>query len=184
MDFLPGVAMIPRIPAFSLLFITLTIGACKKQVEPEPVAEPTPVPVVEEPPVVEEATPDPVLEIVENLQKSFFEVDSSVLTAEARTALDHNATVLLSHPSLNLEVQGHADERGTTDYNLALGQQRAQSVYDYLVGQGVGTSRLTLISYGEELPSELTSTEQAWSLNRRAEFRITWGGESVEGTID
>jgi peptidoglycan-associated lipoprotein len=107
-----------------------------------------------------------------------------VLTAEARTALDHNATVLLGHANLNLEVQGHADERGTTDYNLALGQQRAQSVYDYLVGQGVGTSRLTLISYGEELPSEMNSTEQAWSLNRRAEFRITWGGDSVEGTTD
>ena len=184
MAFNQGLAMIPRIPAISLLCTALAISACKKPTEPEPVVAPTPPAVVEEPAPVEVVAPDPVLEIVENLQKSFFEVDSSVLTAEAKTALDHNATVLLDHPNLNLEVQGHADERGTTDYNLALGQQRAQSVYDYLVGQGVGTSRLTLISYGEELPSEMNSTEQAWSLNRRAEFRITWGGDSVEGTTD
>ena len=82
-------------------------------------------------------------------------------------------------------MQGHTDERGTTDYNLALGDRRANAVKDYLVGAGIGPSRLTIVSYGEELPAASGSNERAWSQNRRAEFVVTWGGEGeVKGTTE
>jgi len=88
------------------------------------------------------------------------------------------------HNDIKVEVQGHADERGTTDYNLALGERRASAVYSYLSGAGgVSSARLKKISYGEERPLASGSAEAAWSKNRRCEFVITWGGvQSVRGT--
>ena len=72
-----------------------------------------------------------------------------------------------------------------TDYNLALGDRRANAVKEYLVVGGIGPSRLTVLSYGEELPADSSSTERAWSQNRRAEFVVTWGGEGeVKGTVE
>jgi len=82
------------------------------------------------------------------------------------------------HSDIKLEIQGHADERGTTDYNLVLGQQRAESVANYLSATGIAPSRLKVVSYGEERPLQNDNSEQAFTQNRRCEFVILWSGES------
>ncbi len=173
----------------ALALVALTLSAsCKKQKTPEATAalEMTaalPMSEAVEAPV-EAAPPEHVQAMAQSLSRTFFELDSADLTADAKSVLDENAGALREHGDVKLEIQGHADERGTTEYNLALGQKRAQAVYDYLVNAGIGTSRLAVISYGEETPLSAESSEQAWSENRRAEFRITWGKGSVEGTVD
>ncbi len=168
--------------ALSLLVLA---PACKKQAPPPPAAAETESTAVE-PEKVEETSremPSHVIEMSKALERTFFELDSANLTDDASQALDLNADLLRKHTDIKLEIQGHADERGTTEYNLALGQKRAQAVYDHLVNAGIGTSRLSVISYGEESPRDMESTEQAWSENRRAEFRITWGSQAVvQGT--
>lgn len=164
------------------LFASLALGACKKQA-PAPV----PVPVAPPPPVVEAPAPapEPVVKMVQNFQRVFFELDSDTLDASSRAALDENITIMLENGDIKVELQGHADERGTTDYNLALGQRRAESVRSYMANQGVAPTRLTTVSYGEERPLRGGDNEQAWSKNRRAEFVISWGGgESVRGTTN
>jgi peptidoglycan-associated lipoprotein len=125
-----------------------------------------------------------VAHLRDNFARVYFETDSASLGSEARAALADNAGVLARHRDIKVEVQGHADERGTTEYNLALGQRRAASVVTFLQGQGVDDARLAAISYGEELPIAAWSAETAWAANRRAEFRITWGGSAdVSGTV-
>ena len=100
----------------------------------------------------------------------YFNFDSFALTADARTVLGANAAWLKSHPSSMVEIEGHCDERGTTEYNLALGAKRARAAMDYLVTLGVDPARIRTISYGEELPSCRESTEVCYLDNRRARF--------------
>ena len=98
----------------------------------------------------------------------FFAFDSSELTGESRAALDRQVAYLKQFPSLSATVEGHADERGTREYNLALGERRASAVKNYLVSGGIQARRLHAISYGKERPMELGSNESAWARNRRA----------------
>jgi peptidoglycan-associated lipoprotein len=102
-----------------------------------------------------------------------FDFDSFDLTEEARSALKRNADWLGQHRSTRVEVEGHCDERGTVEYNLALGSKRAAAAKSYLVSLGVSSDRLTTISYGEELPLCRESTEACWQQNRRAHFVVT-----------
>jgi peptidoglycan-associated lipoprotein len=99
----------------------------------------------------------------------YFEFDRSDLSAEARAALVHHANYLKSNPSARYRLEGHADERGTREYNLALGERRAQAVERYLQVQGVSSNQLETISYGEENPVDTRTTEAAHALNRRVE---------------
>lgn len=99
----------------------------------------------------------------------YFEFDRSDLSAEARAALVHHANYLKSNPSARYRLEGHADERGTREYNLALGERRAQAVERYLQVQGVSSNQLETISYGEENPVDTRTTEAAYALNRRVE---------------
>ena len=165
-----------------LLGLALLAG-CKKK-PPEEVAGPMdngPAVVDNKPPVV--ATPEHVTQMRANFERVFFDYDSSTLGGETKTALDDNVKIMLEHSDVKVEVQGHADERGTTDYNIALGQRRAQSVVDYMQAKGVAGSRVKVVSYGEEKPLVSGTSEQAWSQNRRAEFVILYGGDgSVTGT--
>ncbi len=101
-----------------------------------------------------------------------FDLDSHGLNAEARQTLSA-ASVCFTLSDVQYRVEGHADERGTTYYNLALGQRRADAVQRYLVSQGVTPSRISSVSYGEEKPLEYGSNERAWSANRRAEILIS-----------
>lgn len=106
----------------------------------------------------------------------YFEYDSDQLTAEAQDKLRAKVAILRANPRLQLQVEGHTDERGSTEYNVSLGQRRAETVRDFIAGYGIETGRINTISYGEERPVTEGSTESAWSRNRRAEFAIT-GGE-------
>lgn len=109
---------------------------------------------------------------VKSLQPVYFEFDSYALSEETRETLRNNAEWLKAHPSLKVLIEGHCDERGTEEYNLALGEKRAKSVRDYLVQLGVSSENLSTISYGEEFPVDARHNEEAWAKNRRAEFVI------------
>lgn len=107
---------------------------------------------------------------IAELSTVYFEYDSFNLKADAKSALNAAAEWLNANPSIQVQVEGHTDERGTTEYNLALGERRAGAVKDYLSMRGVSAAQLSTISYGEERPVGVGSNEQAWSQNRRAEF--------------
>lgn len=102
------------------------------------------------------------------LKDVLFEFDSYDLRGDARDVLRSNADWLKSNPSVRIEVEGHCDERGTSEYNLALGAKRAQAVKDYLVSLGISVDRVSTISYGEEIPVCTEANENCWRQNRRA----------------
>jgi len=106
------------------------------------------------------------------LETTFFDFDESSLTNEARRVLAANARCMESRGYSRVRLEGHADERGSTVYNLSLGQRRAESVRTYLLNVGVGDTELGTLSYGEEQPLDYGSSEAAWSKNRRVEFVI------------
>jgi peptidoglycan-associated lipoprotein len=107
---------------------------------------------------------------VTTLQDVFFDYDRYNLRDDARRTLDNNAKFLLANQSTRLLLEGHCDERGTVEYNLALGERRAQSARSYLIEFGVDQGRLSTISYGEERPFAQGHGEEAWSQNRRVHF--------------
>jgi peptidoglycan-associated lipoprotein len=98
----------------------------------------------------------------------FFDTDEYGLSADDRSTLDAQAQYLAQYPAVTITIEGHADERGTREYNLALGERRANSVRNYLESRGVGANRMTTISWGKERPAVEGSSEQAWAQNRRA----------------
>ena len=98
----------------------------------------------------------------------FYALDSSSLSGEARSTLDRQAAWLGRYPAVSIQMAGNCDERGTTEYNLALGQRRANAARDYLVARGVSSARITSISFGKERPTALGSDDQAYSQNRNS----------------
>ena len=108
----------------------------------------------------------------------FFDFDKYNLAPEARATLAKQAAWLQRYSSVTVRVEGHADERGTREYNLALGERRANSVKDYLITLGIRASRIATISYGKERPVALGSNDQAWSQNRRGVTTVTGGSPS------
>lgn len=94
------------------------------------------------------------------------------MTEDSRNALLENAKILAAYPTIHVEIEGHCDDRGTTEYNLALGDRRAESVRKYLVTSGVATSRVRTLSLGKEKPLSIGQGESVWAQNRRAEFRV------------
>ena len=103
----------------------------------------------------------------------FFEFDSSELTVDAQATLDAQAAWLMQYPDTNITIEGHADERGTREYNLALGDKRAFAVYSYLAQAGIDTNRMEYISWGKERPEVVGSDEIAYSQNRRGVTTVT-----------
>lgn len=101
-----------------------------------------------------------------------FDYDSAELSAEARRILEVNAAWLARYPSVRVLVEGHCDERGTVEYNLALGEERARAARDYLRDLGIPDTRMRIISYGKEFPLDPRSNEEAWRQNRRAHLEI------------
>jgi len=166
------------------LALSLSVTACKKQPPPDDALSISATPALEAPPTSVKA-PTSVRAMAQNFQRVHFEFDSSTLGKEAKDALAANVEIMRSNPDLRVEVQGHCDERGTTEYNIALGDRRAAAVRDYMTRLGVSSTRLEAVSYGEERPLDSSRTEVAWSENRRAEFRITWGAEQevAVGTV-
>ena len=120
---------------------------------------------------------------MQNMQRAYFDYDRADLRSDARGAVDGNVSIMSQNNDVKIEVQGHADERGTTQYNMALGQRRANQVVTYMTNNGISSSRLRAVSYGEERPLSSGSDEASYSQNRRAEFKITYGGSQyIQGT--
>ena len=102
----------------------------------------------------------------------YFDFDSFELKPQSRTILQAKAALFKKIPALKMRIEGHCDERGTDEYNLALGEKRARVAYEFLILLGVEPQRLQIISYGEEYPADNGHSETAWSLNRRDEFKV------------
>jgi peptidoglycan-associated lipoprotein len=115
------------------------------------------------------------------LETVYFDYDQSELRGDARSLLDQKLSLLRATPAIRIRISGHADERGSDEYNLALGQRRAEAVKQYLVNGGIDASRIETRSFGEERPAVMGSTEDAYAKNRRAEFEITAGGNDTMG---
>jgi peptidoglycan-associated lipoprotein len=177
--------------------ILVTVGACHKKppvVVPPPPPPPPPAVVVPAPPPppppVAQPPPPPVpappteeeifarmtvMELNEKkpLDDVFFEYDKSDLSDVARASLQKDADWMKRWTSTKVTIEGHADSRGTNEYNLALGERRATASRDYLVSLGVATARISIVSKGEEQPVCTEETEACWAKNRRAHFIIT-----------
>lgn len=108
----------------------------------------------------------------EELKDAHFSFDSAALSAGAQATLRENAQWLNDNPDVKVVIEGHCDERGTAEYNMALGERRAKAVYDFVRSLGVARERMKTISYGEEMPLDPRSTEDAWAKNRRGHFSI------------
>jgi len=123
----------------------------------------------------EAAVKDEVSEMAEKqgrLLAVYFDFDRSTVRDDMRPVLDKNAQWLKKKDGAKIQIQGHADERGTNEYNIALGERRAQGIKKYLADSGINEARLSTISYGEERPVDPGHTEEAWAKNRRVEFVI------------
>ncbi|MGC9325044.1 MAG: peptidoglycan-associated lipoprotein Pal [Desulfomonilia bacterium] len=167
--------------AVSMVF--MISGCAKKAVKPTEEVAP---PVVETPKEtkeldmgqMEEAPAVDVQAILDQEMADFenknihFDFDKFNLLPEARKILAEKASFLNANPQINIQIEGHCDERGTSEYNLALGERRAKAAQDYLVFLGINPDRLSIISYGEERPLDPAHNEEAWAKNRRAQFVI------------
>jgi peptidoglycan-associated lipoprotein len=144
---------------------------------PEPVVEPEPVAVPPEPGVSSsDALANKSLDDINKqspLQPVYYAYDSAEVSAEAQQTLSSNADVLKKNPTWVISIEGHSDERGTAEYNLALGERRALAARNYLVSLGLSPDRMRTVSYGKEFPFDPNHTEAAWSKNRRAHFVVT-----------
>ncbi|HQG32224.1 MAG TPA: peptidoglycan-associated lipoprotein Pal [Deltaproteobacteria bacterium] len=103
----------------------------------------------------------------------FFDYDKASIRPDDRKILSQKAAFLNAHPQMNVKIEGYCDERGTSEYNLALGERRAKAAQDYLVFLGIKPDRVSIVSYGEENPLDPGHNEEAWAKNRRAHFVIT-----------
>jgi peptidoglycan-associated lipoprotein len=137
-------------------------------------AAPAPAPTPAAPATAAPATPPRPAEFAENanLRDIFFDFDKYDIRPDDAKTLDANASWLKSNANNLVLIEGHADERGTNEYNLALGERRAKATMNYLVSQGIQANRITIISYGEERPVCTESNEACWQRNRRAHFLV------------
>jgi len=181
-----------------ILLLTVVVAACKGKAKP-PVARPMPPPLatdtdpsggglppppkpVMEPPIV--VPPMPADDRISStsiddlnrdspLRPLFFELDSSDVSTDGQQVLQANAAVLKKYPGMQITIEGHCDERGTAEYNLALGERRALSAKNYLVSLGIPADKVKTVSYGKEFPFDAGHDDAAWANNRRAHFVIT-----------
>jgi peptidoglycan-associated lipoprotein len=165
---------------FALIVLVLSLFvACGPKPPGEEVKmeeEPTPEVTKEEPPeqpvpAQEEVEEIPIEERVK-LEMIHFEFDRYRLLPEAKQILNENGRLLKMYPQVKILIEGHCDERGTIEYNLALGEKRARAAQEYLKNLGIDPSRISIISYGKERPLDLRHNEDAWYMNRRDEFKI------------
>lgn len=170
-----------------LLIFGMTLS-CRKKVEETP---PPPPPQVEEQPVVEKVEKPVVVkepELTEEeifakktleelnreapIQTIHFDYDKFFIREDAKPVLETNAAYMKKWKSVRILIEGHCDERGTEEYNLALGEKRAKSTFDYLVSLGISAERIKTISYGKSQPADTGHNEIAWQKNRRAQFTV------------
>ena len=180
-----------------VLLLSVVVAACKKG-GPPPVARPMPPPLVDptaggpnNPPPPPRPINEPVIvppmpvedtigsKSLDDLNRDsplrplFFELDSSEVSAAGQQVLQANVAVLKKYPNMQITIEGHCDERGTAEYNLALGERRALAAKNYLVSLGIAAEKVKTVSYGKEFPFDAGHDDGAWKMNRRAHFVIT-----------
>ena len=180
-----------------IVLLTFAVAACNKGNKP-PVARPMPPPPATAGDTVGTAPPPPPKPVMEPvivppmpaedtigskslddlnrdspLQPLFFPLDSSDVSPEGQQVLQANAAVLKKYPNMQITIEGHCDERGTAEYNLALGERRALAAKNYLVSLGIPADKVKTVSYGKEFPFDAGHDDAAWAKNRRAHFVIT-----------
>jgi peptidoglycan-associated lipoprotein len=165
------------ITGVALLVLVPLLASCGSKQElppPPPTEEETPREVERD---VREAIPEETEDaaLPYEFGNIHFEFDMYRLTSEARRVLKQHAQVLVEQPSWTVKIEGHCDERGTVEYNLALGEKRAKTAKDFLVRYGVRESRITTVSYGKERPVDPRHSEDAWAKNRRDVFIVDRG---------
>lgn len=164
----------------ALALALVVAPGCKKKAPketPPPVAVESPIAPVETP---AEVDPDAERRAEEErdlalIQTVYFEFDKAEIRSDGREAIRNNAELMRKWESWTVSIEGHCDERGTNEYNLALGERRARSAQRALEAEGIASSRVRTISYGKERPADPGHTETSWARNRRAEFRIDRG---------
>jgi|SRR5215831_15826155 len=175
------------ISAFLVVGALLAGNACSKQPPPKTTEQAKPAeaappskevstPPRSSPPPVESSALSGDLDQINRagyLKDAFFEFDKSELRDDARAVLSANSEWLKKYPSVQVLIEGHCDERGTSEYNLALGDRRANAAKEYLASLGIDSSRVRTVSYGKERPFCTASTEDCWQQNRRGHFVIT-----------
>lgn len=163
-----------------LILSLLLISGCKKGTKLEPAVEKQPPrgtevetepsqPTTQPPQIPEEPE---VIRSEVKFEVIHFDFDKYNLRPEAVSVLNENAKVLMDNPDVKIRIEGHCDERGTIEYNLALGEKRALAAKDHLVNLGISPFRIEIISYGKERPLDLRHNEEAWAKNRRDDFII------------
>jgi peptidoglycan-associated lipoprotein len=169
----------------ALVTVAATAACGKSQAPAQPEPQPQTPPPVQAPPArpapapsrddaaAREAERRRIISILE--QVVHFDYDDVTIRPDAQQMLSAKVPVLRANPGIRIRLEGHADERGSVEYNLALGMRRANAVRQYLADFGIDASRFETFSYGEDRPSRQGANESAWSQNRRAEFRITTG---------
>jgi peptidoglycan-associated lipoprotein len=168
-----------KVAAAMLGFVLATTGCGKKEVveTPEPVAQApvttTSAPAPAAPAPAAAPAPDDRSSTLE--QRIHFALDRADLDAEAKATLEAKAEIMQASPNLTLRIAGHADERGSDEYNLALSKRRSAEAKKFLVSRGIDPSRLETAAYGEEQPLDNAATEAAWAMNRRDEFSVSGG---------
>ena len=167
-----------RIGLLLLMIITVVAmtgcSACNDNTKAKPIPprpEPAPAPEYVEPTPV--APPMPTGEVINFEQPIHFDFDQYNIRPDAAAELQAKAQYMQERSATNVQIQGHCDNRGTEAYNLALGDRRAHSTKKYMMDMGVGSDRMSTVSYGEEMPLDPSDSESAWALNRRAQFIIT-----------
>jgi peptidoglycan-associated lipoprotein len=187
----------------AIALTTFALSACKKKPEPAPAPAPPPPPARVAPRINQDsidaarraadaaaaraaaaaaaARAAAEAESVRNTiaQKVYFDFDKDDIRADQASTLDAKVAILAANSGLRLRIAGHTDDRGSDEYNLALGQRRAASVQRYLVAHGADASRFETVSFGKERPAAQGENEDAWSKNRRAEFEIIAGGDNL-----
>lgn len=157
--------------AVMLSAMVIIFGGCPKKAEvasvPDPRAEQT-APAVEE--VAKPESVERAAKAKEALKPIYFDFDKSFIREDARPIMKANAEWLKANPKVKIRIEGNCDERGTIEYNQALGQRRAQAAKKYLTDLGISPSRISIISYGKEKPICTESNEACWQKNRRADF--------------
>ncbi len=192
--------MYRRLPVVAFLLIAVTVGACRRE-SPEPPPPPPPVQQTDD----DEAARLEAQRIADSIaavraaeeaaqrqreaaaaaaraileQRVHFDFDESRIRTDAEQVLRQKVEVLRSSPDVRLRIEGHTDERGSAEYNQALGSRRAQAILDYFLEYGLSESRFVITSFGEERPLVNRSDEEAWAQNRRAEFIITAGADQI-----
>lgn len=179
-----------------VLLLTVVVSACAKK--KPPVARPLPPPPAMDAPAAPAPPPEPPKPVAEPvvvppmppedtigskslddlnrdspLRPLYFELDSSDVSADGQKVLQANASVMKQYPGMQVTIEGHCDERGTAEYNLALGERRALAAKNYLVSLGIPADKIKTVSYGKEFPFDPGHDDGAWSKNRRAHFVIT-----------